>query len=191
MTSKDYDIFADYITTIAQGQLCGTGIILSSAMDNHSYLFEALLPERLCCRFRIIKDEMTGERFFKMMEDIREFMVNDYLEGNLMTAVASRHFLNLPGDVIFLDEKERSVLQYFLTIISAQDVFGSRNIRKAEYVNEDSLVLHTREGRFTVRTRDFKFSLRETLSQMSHYMRKPIRQRYNIEICKEKKSEQG
>ena len=52
---------------------------------------------------------------------------------------------------------------------------------------EDSLVLHTREGRFTVRTRDFKFSLKETLSQMSHYMRKPIRKRYNKEICKEKK----
>ena len=87
----------------------------------------------------------------------------------------------------FLDEEERPVLEYRLAIISAQDVFGSRNIRKAEFVNEDSLVLHTREGRFTVRTRDFKFSLKETLSQMSHYMRKPIRKRYNKEICKEKK----
>ena len=87
----------------------------------------------------------------------------------------------------FLNEEERPVLEYRLAIISAQDVFGSRNIRKAEFVNEDSLVLHTREGRFTVRTKDFKFSLKETLSQMSHYMRKPIRKRYNKEICKEKK----
>ena len=43
MISKNYDIFADYITTIAQGQLFGTGIILSFAKDNYSYLFEALL----------------------------------------------------------------------------------------------------------------------------------------------------
>ena len=186
MISKNYDIFADYITTIAQGQLFGTGIILSFAKDNYSYLFEALLPERLCCRFRIIKDKMTEERFFRMIEDIKEFFLTDYLESSLKTSTAARHFLSLPGDVEFLEE-ERPVLEYRLAIISAQDVFGSRNIKKAECVNEDSLVLHTREGRFTVRTRDFKFSLKETLSQMSHYMRKPIRKRYNKEICKEKK----
>ena len=187
MISKNYDIFADYITTIAQGQLFGTGIILSFAKDNYSYLFEALLPERICCRFRIIKDEMTDERFFHMIEDIKEFFLTDYLESGLGTSTDARHFLSLPGDVEFLNEEERPVLEYRLAIISAQDVFGSRNIRKAEFVNEDSLVLYTREGRFTVRTRDFKFSLKETLSQMSHYMRKPIRKRYNKEICKEKK----
>lgn len=188
---ENYDIFADYLTSRATSLLSGTGITLFSAKDSYSYVFEALLPGRIRCRFRMVDDNMADERFFRMIEDIKEFFLTDYLESGLGTSIAANHFLTLPGDVIFLDEKERPVLQYRLAMISAQDIFGSRNIRKAEFINEGSLVLHTREGRFTIRTRDFKSSLKETLSQMSHYMRKPIRKRYNKEICKEKKSEQG
>lgn len=188
MINENYDIFADFLASRARFRLCGTGLVLLSAKDSYSYLFEVLLPGTISCKFRVVGDDMTDERFFRMIENIREFITFDYLESGLMTATAAEHFLSLPGQVEFLDEKERPILQYRLAIISAQNIFGTKNIHAAKYINEDSLMLYTREGRFSILVRDFKYSLKETLSLMSHYMRKPIRKRYDIEICKKKKS---
>lgn len=180
---------SDYFVSLIRLSLADTPLVALSACDNVGFMFSVELPWKVRCSFRIMDNTDIQGRLLETVNRIRVFILEDYLESNLMTVESSTRFLNLPGNVEFLDEEEKYSLMFRLAIISAQERFGSKNIFSAEFISDKTLVFHTREGQFSVRIDDFKYNLKDTLENMSHYMRKPIRKRYDKE-CNEKKLNQ-
>lgn len=182
--------FLLYLTNIARQQLPGTPLLLKSACDEAGFMFSVELFGKLRCSFRILSCACSQNRLLDSIGKVRDFIIEDYLEARMMTVDSAERFLNLPGKIEFFDDEEKYALIHRVAMISAQERFGRKNVYNAEFISEKTLVFHTREGQFTMRIDDVKNNLKDTLELMSHYMRKPIRKRYDRE-CNEKKSNRG
>ena len=184
------DVVDELLETFVELSLDNTPLVSECLWDVGGCIFIITLPGEMSCRFRIMDDREMVDRTMDAVSAFRAFLMDDYMESMLMTVGAARRFLALPGDVQFLNGEKRHVQQHRLALITAQDIFGPKNVRGADYINPDTLSLHTREGDFHVNVNEFKYSLQETLGIMSCFMRKPIRKRYDKE-CEKKKSNQG
>ncbi|MCQ2272983.1 MAG: hypothetical protein MJZ72_09420 [Bacteroidales bacterium] len=183
------DFFGEYISAVIQLSLKDTPLVINSASDKGSLIFSLELPGKVRCSVRVISNELAQDRTLSSIESFKNFILEDYSEARMMTVDSALRFLELPGRIEFLDEEENYQMMYRIAIIAAQEIFGQRNIYGAEFISEKSLIFHTREGQFRVRVDDFKYNLRDTIETMKHYMRKPIRKRYDKE-CNEKRLKQ-
>lgn len=118
---------------------------------------------------------------------IMEFINHCYSEERMMTEGCIEKFLALPVKIEFISDADMH-LYLRVAMIAAESRFGKSKIIKGIFINDSTIVLITRAGRFYVHIRDFRKNLLKSLENMGHFMRKPLRKKFD-KICEEKKSE--
>lgn len=166
---------------------CGTPLLFKVSYSDSLYRFVMEHPGHIRITRLFKADDSVPEMLPEIASDVCAYILDVYPQEDPMTIFSITRLMSLPGKVELLSDAGTDRYRT-IALTAALELFGENHIRGCRFINSSQLVLDTREGPFYIHTGDFFRNLRDTLERMSRFMRKPLREKYNLR-CKKNLSE--